>query len=230
MNHFQKITNNKLITHIILFISIILLLEVISYWIKDKFDSDINTSMQILQEKVIHKTCDISLDTLQIDYMVKKKIESYLNQIDSLQTYYSEITKLFYEKYYKSTMIFIISTVMTSLLLLVITKDGLKKANKYIVTIFLAFLGYSAYSGSFALAFQHEENIQKNIKALKIHQNIKNRILSDIALWEKEIPSNTELNNFFCRYDKELDEAFILFVDFDQDSAKAYIQQTIGDS
>lgn len=212
----EKILHGNYIKHILLFLFIVVIVESLSFhYFESKFERYMGKSVDVLQSK------EVIVDLNHIknkNYQIRFK--GYLQDIKIKINYHIELTKTLYTKYYKSIIIFIIMTILASICLSVITKEGMTNVNRYFITMFLAFSSLSVYFGSFSIAFEHEENIKRNIEAIKVHENLQNRLVSTIVTFDDQ---NFDASKYFQEMDENINKAFTLFVSFNKGATVEYL-------
>ena len=92
------------------------------------------------------------------------------------------MAKDFYKWLFATIMLFSISIIIASVCLFYISKEGWKAANNYVINVFTVFSGIALLSGSIPLVFQYENNAQKNLGMLVNYINLRNHIITNIAI------------------------------------------------
>jgi hypothetical protein len=150
----------------------------------------VNISMKY--EEHIADTWTVSMNTIPTEdeqknienlkpSLEKDRLQSQLKIIENREKKYLKMTKDYYKWLFATIMSFSMSTIIASVCLFYISKEGWKKANNYVITVFTVFSSIALLSGSLRLVFRLEDNAQKNLALLISYINLKSQTLTSVA-------------------------------------------------
>lgn len=141
-----------------------------------------------LQKEFVDKTDTpnwnsfIDQENLQASEAEKKRLDTQIEVIEYRAMSSLTIAKDFYKWLFATIMSFSISIIIASVCLFYISKEGWKVANNYVINAFTVFSGIALLSGSIPLVFQYENNAQKNLEMLVNYINLRNQVITSIAI------------------------------------------------
>ncbi|QMS87803.1 hypothetical protein HUN01_09490 [Nostoc edaphicum CCNP1411] len=138
---------------------------------------------------------------------VKDRLLSQLLIIENREKKYSAMTKVYYQWLFVTIMSFSTSTIIASVCLFYISKEGWKKANNYVINVFTVFSSIALLSGSLRLVLKLEDNAQKNLTLLTSYIDLKNKTLTSIATIKTSITIDGKqmtISNIVNQTEKEL--------------------------
>lgn len=141
-----------------------------------------------LKKEVVNQTTTpdwklfIAQENLQASEAEKNRLETQIKIIQYRAMSSLMMAKDFYKWLFATIMLFSISIIIASVCLFYISKEGWKAANNYVINVFTVFSGIALLSGSIPLVFQYENNAQKNLGMLVNYINLRNHIITNIAI------------------------------------------------
>lgn len=141
-----------------------------------------------LKKEVVNQTTTpdwklfIAQENLQASEAEKNRLETQIKIIEYRAMSSLMMAKDFYKWLFATIMLFSISIIIASVCLFYISKEGWKAANNYVINVFTVFSGIALLSGSIPLVFQYENNAQKNLGMLVNYINLRNNIITSIAI------------------------------------------------
>lgn len=124
----------------------------------------------------------IAQDNLEASEAEKSRLDAQIKIIEYRAMSSLIIAKDCYKWLFTTIMLFSISIIIASVCLFFISKEGWKSANNYIINVFTVFSGIALLSGSIPLVFQYENNAQKQLEMLVNYINLRNQIITSIAI------------------------------------------------
>ncbi|MGB6300691.1 MAG: hypothetical protein WBF90_31570 [Rivularia sp. (in: cyanobacteria)] len=124
----------------------------------------------------------IDEENLQASEAEKTRLNTQIQIIEYRALSSLAIAKDFYKWLFATIMSFSISIIIASLCLFSISKEGWKVANNYVINVFTVFSSIALLSGSIPLVFQYENNAQKNLEMLVNYINLRNQVITSIAI------------------------------------------------
>lgn len=111
----------------------------------------------------------------------KSRLKTQLEIITNRCIMYFTIAKTYYRWLFATIISCSLATVIASVCLFYISKEGWEKANNYVINIFVVFSSIAIFGSSLTLIFQYENNAKSNLIILSNYMNLKNKIITELT-------------------------------------------------
>lgn len=148
-----------------------------------------------------------------------------LDQIKTIRgraIHHFSVMKFFYSRYYMAISVVLVSSVITAIALLFITRAGWDNASPYVITVFITAAALTAYFGAFPPVFQQSQNIADNKKLYLQYIGLHDEVMSFLSLQQNLNGEAKTASEFIHYVDKQLIQLNTFAIGFDNTKVPNY--------